>query len=102
MKKLATILLGIWLILTGLATLANFSFQGHTTILSIMAVVAGALLILADWSEKFSTHIADFVLGTWLILMGIVPLFGFHFRGSHTVLDVVGLLAGVLIIFRKR
>ncbi len=101
MKKLATILLGVWLILRGLIALADFSFQGSSTILAVMAVVAGALLILADWSEKFSTHIADFVLGLWLILAGIFPLFSVHFRGSNAVLEAVGLLAGVLIILRK-
>jgi len=96
MKKLATMLLGVWLILRGLMTLAEFSFQGSSTVLAILAVVAGTLLILADWSEKFSTHLADFALGTWLILAGIVPLFDLHFRGSHAVFDVVGLVAGVL------
>ena len=102
MKKLATMLLGVWLILRGLIALADLSFQGSSTVLAILAVAAGALLVLADWGEKFSTHIADFVLGTWLILAGIVPLFDVHFRGSHAVLEVVGLLAGVLIILRKR
>jgi hypothetical protein len=101
MKKLASILLGAWLILRGLITLAVFSFQGSPTVLAVVAVVAGALLIVADWGEKFSTHIADFALGIWLILAGIVPLFSIHFRGSHAVLEVVGLLAGVLIIVRR-
>ncbi len=103
MKRLATILLGVWLILKGLAVIAGVSFQGSAEVLAIMAVVAGALLIIADWSEKFSSHIADFVLGIWLILTGVVPLFNIHFRGSTAVLEVVGLLAGVLLIFfRKR
>jgi hypothetical protein len=101
MKKLATVLLGAWLIGRGLIALTDLSFHGSSTILAITAVVAGALLILADWSEKFSTHIADFVLGIWLILAGIVPLFNIHFRGSHAVLEAVGLVAGVLIILRK-
>ena len=102
MKRLAYILLGAWLILRGLAALADLSFQGSSTILAIMAVVAGALLIIGDWSEKFSAHLADFVLGIWLILAGLVPLFDIHFRGSHAVFEVIGLLAGVLIILRKR
>ncbi len=102
MKKLAIILLGVWLILRGLIALTDLSFQGISTIMAVAAVVAGALLILADWGEKFSTHIADFVLGIWLILAGIVPLFSLHFRGSHVVLDVVGLVAGVLVILRRK
>ena len=102
MKKLANILLGAWLILRGLAALAGVSFQGSVTVLAIAAIMAGALLILADRNEKFSAHIADFVLGIWLVLEGIVPLFDVHFRGSHALLDAAGLLAGVLIIIRKR
>ncbi len=102
MKKLATILLGAWLILRGLIALTDFNFQGSATILDIVAVVTGALLIIADWSEKFSAHIADFLLGIWLILAGAVALFNVHFRGSHAVIEVIGLLAGVLIILRKR
>jgi hypothetical protein len=102
MKRLAIILLGVWLILRGLIALTDFNFHGSSTILDIMAVVAGALLILADWSEKFSTHIADFVLGIWLILAGLVPLFNIHFRGSHAIFEVIGVLAGVLIILSKR
>jgi len=101
MKRLATILLGAWLILRGLVALADLSFQGSTPILAIMAVVAGVLLILADWSEKFSTHVADFLLGIWLILAGLVPLFNIHFRGSRAALEVIGLLAGVLIVLRR-
>jgi hypothetical protein len=102
MKRLAIIILGAWLILRGLVALADLSFHGSATILAVMAVVAGALLIIADWSEKFSAHIADFVLGLWLILAGIVPLFNIHFRGSHAVFEVIGVLAGVLIILSKR
>jgi hypothetical protein len=102
MKRLSLIILGAWLILRGLVTLTDFSFHGSSAILAVMAVIAGALLILADWSEKFSAHIADFVLGIWLILAGIVPLFNIHFRGSGAVIEVIGLLSGILIILRKR
>lgn len=102
MKRLANILLGVWLILRGLISLTDFNFQSSATILAIVAVVVGALLILADRAEKFSTHIADIVLGAWLILMGIVPLFNVSFRGSHAVLQMIAILSGVLIIIRRR
>ncbi len=88
--------------MSGLVALAAVSFHGSVTVLGILAVVAGALLIISDWSEKFSTHIADFLLGIWLILAGIVSLFDVHFRGSHAVIEVVGILAGVLILLRRR
>ncbi len=101
MKKIGTILLGAWLILSGLIALTDFGFSGSTTILAVIAVLAGVFLILADRGEKFSAHIADFVLGIWLILVGLVPLIGIHFHGSHAILAVLALLAGVLVVIRR-
>lgn len=101
MKKLGNILLGVWLMLRGLIALTDFNFRGSSTILAIVAIVAGALLVLADRSEKFTDHIADFVLGIWLVLVGLVPLINIHFRGSNAVLEVLALVAGVLIIIRR-
>lgn len=101
MKKLGNILLGVWLILSGLIALTAFNFSGSSTILAITAVLAGALLILADWGEKFSAHVANFVLGGWLILAGLIPLIGIHFRGSHAVLEALAIMAGVLVIIRR-
>lgn len=45
-KNLGTLLLGIWLIITGLIPLLNFSFNGLGTIMAILAIVAGLLLIV--------------------------------------------------------
>ena len=101
MKKLANILLGAWLILSGLIALTDFNFSGSSLVLAIVAVIAGALLILADRGEKFSARAADLVLGIWLILAGLVPLIGIHFRGSHAVLEALALVAGVLVIIRR-
>jgi hypothetical protein len=101
-KRLANIMLGVWLIFRGLISLTDFNFQNSATFLSIVAIAAGALLILADRAEKFSAHIADIVLGSWLILAGIIPLFSLSFRGSHAVIEMIAILAGVLIILRRR
>lgn len=46
LKNLGTLLLGIWLIITGLIPLLNFSFSGLGTIMAILAIVAGLLLIV--------------------------------------------------------
>ncbi len=101
MKKLGNTLLGAWLILTGLIGLANLTFKGSSIVLAIIAIVAGVLLVLADRNEKISTHIADFVLGIWLIAAGLIPLLNIHFLGSHTILHAIALLAGVLVIIRR-
>jgi hypothetical protein len=39
-------LLGIWLILTGLLPLLNVSFQGLGLVMNVLAIVAGAMLLM--------------------------------------------------------
>ena len=45
-RNLGTLLLAIWLILTGLIELVNFSFSGLPIIMAILAMAAGVLLLL--------------------------------------------------------
>ena len=45
-KNLGMLLLGVWLIVYGLEGLIGLSFAGLGTIMSIVAVVAGALLLV--------------------------------------------------------
>jgi hypothetical protein len=45
-KRIGMLLLGIWLILTGLIPLAKLSFEGLPLLMSILAIAAGALLLL--------------------------------------------------------
>jgi hypothetical protein len=45
-KNLGMILLGIWLIMTGLIPLLHFNFQGLPLIMAIFAVATGVLILL--------------------------------------------------------
>jgi len=45
-KNLGLLLLGSWLIATGLIPLLNLSFSGLGTIMAVVAVAAGALIIV--------------------------------------------------------
>jgi hypothetical protein len=45
-RSVGMLLLGIWLIVTGLAHLFHFSFSGMPTVMAIVATVAGVLIIL--------------------------------------------------------
>jgi len=45
-KNIGMLLLGIWLITTGLIPLLNLSFSGLGTIMAILAIAAGALIIV--------------------------------------------------------
>jgi hypothetical protein len=45
-KNLGMLLLGIWLIVTGLIPLLNLSFSGLGTLMAIVATAAGALILV--------------------------------------------------------
>ncbi len=45
-RNVGMLLLGIWLILTGLLPLLSINFTGSPTVLSVLAVVAGILILL--------------------------------------------------------
>lgn len=45
-KRWGYVLLGIWLIITGLTAVIFIPIQGLDAILAILAVIAGALLLL--------------------------------------------------------
>jgi hypothetical protein len=44
-KNLGMLLLGVWLIITGLIPLLNLSFSGLGTLMAIVATAAGALIL---------------------------------------------------------
>jgi hypothetical protein len=45
-KNLGMILLGIWLIMTGLIPLLHFNFQGLSLIMAVFAIATGVLILL--------------------------------------------------------
>lgn len=49
-KNLGTMLLGVWLILTGLIQLINLHFSGLGVIMSVLALVAGFLILVGRGS----------------------------------------------------
>lgn len=45
-RSIGVLLLGVWLIVTGLAHILHFSFSGMSMVMAGVAAVAGLLLIL--------------------------------------------------------
>jgi hypothetical protein len=45
-KSVGMILLGIWLILTGLIPMLKLYFSGFPTIMEVLAIAAGVLILL--------------------------------------------------------
>lgn len=46
-RGLGTLLLSVWLVLTGLSSLIGFHFNGMGVILGILAIAAGVLLFIS-------------------------------------------------------
>jgi uncharacterized membrane protein HdeD (DUF308 family) len=46
MKNLGLLLLGVWLLLTGLISIINLHFAGLPVLMGVLAIVAGVLLII--------------------------------------------------------
>lgn len=45
-RNLGMLLLGVWLIATGLIPLLNISFSGLGTIMAVLAIAAGVMIIV--------------------------------------------------------
>jgi hypothetical protein len=45
-KNLGMLLLGIWLILTGIIPLVHLSFSGLGTVMAVLAIAAGVLILI--------------------------------------------------------
>ena len=45
-RNLGLLLLGMWLVLSGLVPLFHLSFSGLGTLMAILAIAAGALILL--------------------------------------------------------
>lgn len=46
-RQIGMILLGVWLILSGILQLTGFGFPLQTTIMGVLALIAGILLLIA-------------------------------------------------------
>ncbi len=102
MKTLANILLGIWLIMTGLLHLGGISFPHSSIILSVLGIVAGVSFFFADRSEKLATQMGSILLGIWLVATGLLSLFHLHFNGIGVILAVLSVAAGCMVLILRR
>jgi FtsH-binding integral membrane protein len=98
--KLGTLLLAIWLILTGLIPLLNLNIPSGELILAVVAIVAG-ILILLEIREQPTKNIGRLLLSIWLIVMGLFPLLNVEFSAKDIVMAVLALVAGVMLLLGR-
>ncbi len=102
MKTLANVLLGAYLILTGLHQLGGVSFPKSSIILAVLAAVTGIVFFFADSSEKISKQLGSILLGVYLVMIGAMSLFHISFPGSYVILAAIAVAAGVVVALTRR
>ena len=98
-RNLGTILLGIWLILTGLLPLVTIQIPGAEIVLAILAIAAGVILLLRP--GQISRTLGVILLCAWLILTGLVALTSLAIPGGEVVLGLLAIAAGILILLGR-
>ncbi len=102
MKTVVNILLGAWLVLTGLAHLGGVQFSNSGVILAVLGMVTGVLFFFADSGEKLATQIGSILLGLWLVATALTSLFHVRFPGIGIILSVLAVAAGVMVMISRR
>lgn len=98
-KYIGLVLLALWLIAQGLEGIFDFFFPHEEKILPIINFIAG--LILLGYAVKLKHgDLGLFVLGLWSALRSGFFLFHYSFNHSNTILDVLGIVAGILLLIR--
>lgn len=101
MKNLGLIVLGVWLLATGLMTLLDVSFSNSDTVLALLAVAAGLLLLLEKRRWRLSEELGKLLLSVWLIATGLIPLLDISFSNQDTLMGLLAVAAGVLLLLRR-
>jgi hypothetical protein len=108
-RHLGMLLLAIWPLLTGLIALFNLSFNGLELIMALLALLAGAVILLQAFNLLNALKIATgnrrslgmILLGIWLVLTGLVDLVDFSVGGLGVIMGLLALLAGALILLGR-
>jgi len=98
-KRLAPVLLGIWLILMGASYFLKGALPYVAVVVPLLAVFAG-LSILAT-SERPAGRVGLTLLGIYLLAYGLMPFLKYSFAGSAAALSVLAAVSGILIIFKR-
>ena len=90
------ILLGIYLVLSGLASLVSLRFTGIDLVIAAVAAAAGVLFLFGrGWMP---TGLGRWLLAVYLLLIGLSALLSFNFKGFGIIRNLLAMAAGLLIL----
>ena len=98
-KRVAMIVLSIWLIATGLLAVTGLTLPAASLILNLLAIGAGVLILMQgrSWSEE----IGMVLLGVWVLATGLLSLVSISFQGLGLILNLLAVAAGALILLGR-
>ena len=97
-RNLGFLLLSVWLIATGLLPLLKISLPHGTIILAVLAVAAGALLLIGTSGTRITSHLGALLLSIWLLVQGAIQLLQVSFPQMGLVMAVLAVAAGTLML----
>jgi hypothetical protein len=98
-KYIGLVILAIWLTAQGLEGLFEFYFPHEDKILPTINLIAGVLLLSYAIKLKHG-DLGLFFLGCWAVLNSGLFLFHYSFSYSNTIVNVLGVVAGVMLIIK--
>lgn len=101
MKNLHILLLSLYLLLVGVFSLFGISFPGLNYLFGVLAIAAGVFIIKDGKTGVFNT-LNSILLAIFLILNGVLSIFGILFEQSYLVVGILALIVGVLIIIDNK
>ncbi len=90
------ILLGIYLVLSGLSSLVNLKFTGIEMVLAAVAAASGILFLFGrGWMPS---GLGRWLLAVYLLLLGLSALLSFTFDGMGIILNLLAMASGLLVL----
>ena len=99
-KYIGLVLLAFWLILQGLEGFFEFYIPHEEKILPIINITAGLILLFQAIKLKHG-DVGVFLLGCWAVLNSTLFLFHTSFFYSNTIVNLLGVVAGIMLILKK-
>lgn len=94
---LNSILLAIFLLLSGIITLFGVLFDGSGLVVGALAIVTGVLIIIDNKKKKVKDFLGGFLLAIWLLLVGLVAVIGLSFTFLPQIIAIAAIVASVFI-----
>ncbi|HHS12686.1 MAG TPA: hypothetical protein ENN03_02830 [bacterium] len=100
--ELATLLLGIFLIISGVFVLFTINFSAYGIIMGILAIVVAVFLFLGFKGKKLMDNIAPLLLAVYFILHGLSLLIKLSFAGMDIIMAIIAIIAGILLLIKNK